>query len=217
VSDEMLNVAADHRFLERLAAAAAAAGAGARHARHRRRHARQDQDRPPRLQVRVRGSGRAGRARPRGSLLHVQPAGLHVHLGSQINQLGTYASAVDWLVAFIEEHGLGELPVLDLGGGLGIAHAPGDIELAIQPSLEAICAHLTDALIAHGLPMPELVVEPGRSIAGPAGTTLYRVGSIKRRPTAPCTRRWTAACPTTRGRRCTAPATRRSSATGRTS
>ena len=115
-----------------------------------------------------------------GSLLHVQPAGLHVHLGSQINQLGTYASAVDWLVAFIEEHGLGELPVLDLGGGLGIAHAPGDIELAIQPSLEAICAHLTDALIAHGLPMPELVVEPGRSIAGPAGTTLYRVGSIKR-------------------------------------
>jgi diaminopimelate decarboxylase len=73
-----------------------------------------------------------------GSLLHVQPAGLHVHLGSQINQLGTYASAVDWLVAFIEEHGLGELPVLDLGGGLGIAHAPGDIELAIQRSLEAI-------------------------------------------------------------------------------
>jgi diaminopimelate decarboxylase len=115
-----------------------------------------------------------------GALLHVQPAGLHVHLGSQINQLGTYASAVDWLVAFIEEHGLGDLPVLDLGGGLGIAHAPGDIELAIQPSLEAICAHLTDALIAHGLPMPELVVEPGRSIAGPAGTTLYRVGSIKR-------------------------------------
>ena len=54
-----------------------------------------------------------------GSLLHVQPAGLHVHLGSQINQLRTYASAVDWLVAFIEEHGLGELPVLDLGGGLG--------------------------------------------------------------------------------------------------
>ena len=115
-----------------------------------------------------------------GSLLHVQPAGLHVHLGSQINQLGTYASAVDWLVAFIEEHGLGELPVLDLGGGLGIAHAAGDIELAIEPSLEAICAHLTDALIAHGLPMPELVVEPGRSIVGPAGTTLYRVGSIKR-------------------------------------
>jgi hypothetical protein len=39
---------------------------------------------------------------------------------------------------------------------------------------------LESTLIAHGLPMPELVVEPGRSIAGPAGTTLYRVGSIKR-------------------------------------
>ena len=54
------------------------------------------------------------------------------------------------------------------------------MELGIQASVEAICAHLTDALIAHGMPYPELVLEPGRSIAGPAGTTLYRVGSIKR-------------------------------------
>lgn len=114
-----------------------------------------------------------------GALLHLQPAGLHVHLGSQITELSTYTSAVEWLVEFIEQHGLGELPVLDLGGGLGIAQVPGEIELAIERSLEAVCAHLTDRLIARGLPMPELVVEPGRSIVGPAGTTLYRVGAIK--------------------------------------
>jgi diaminopimelate decarboxylase len=111
---------------------------------------------------------------------HLVPAGLHVHLGSQIRELATYAQAVDWLVDFIEEHGLGELPVLDLGGGLGIAHAPAEIELPIEPSVESICAHLTDRLIARGLEMPELVLEPGRSIVGPAGTTIYRVGAVKR-------------------------------------
>jgi diaminopimelate decarboxylase len=112
-------------------------------------------------------------------LAHVTPAGLHVHLGSQITELVTYTAAVDWLVAFIEEHGLGDLPVLDIGGGLAIAHTQAEVELPIEPSLEAICAHLVDGLIAHGLPMPELVVEPGRSIVGPAGTTLYRVGAVK--------------------------------------
>ncbi len=110
---------------------------------------------------------------------HLQPAGLHVHLGSQINDLETYTRAVDWLVALIEEHGLRDLGVLDLGGGLGVAYVEGDIELEIERAVEAICAHLTDRLIAHGLPMPELLIEPGRSIVGPAGTTLYRVGAIK--------------------------------------
>jgi diaminopimelate decarboxylase len=115
-----------------------------------------------------------------GGLLHVHAAGLHVHLGSQINDVETYARAVDWLVQLIEEHGLGELELLDLGGGLGVAHAAGDVELEIETAVEAICSHLTDRLIAHGLPMPELLIEPGRSIVGPAGTTLYTVGSIKR-------------------------------------
>jgi diaminopimelate decarboxylase len=113
------------------------------------------------------------------ALLHLSPAGLHVHLGSQIRELSTYAEAVDWLVEFIEANGLGELPVLDLGGGLGIAHVEGEIELDIQASVEALCARLTDGLIVHGLPMPELVLEPGRSVVGPAGTTLYRVGAVK--------------------------------------
>ena len=113
------------------------------------------------------------------ALLHLSPAGLHVHLGSQIRELSTYAEAVDWLVEFIEANGLGELPLLDLGGGLGIAHVEGEVELDIEPSVEGLCARLTDGLIAHGLQMPELVLEPGRSIVGPAGTTLYRVGAIK--------------------------------------
>ena len=56
----------------------------------------------------------------------------------------------------------------------------GDVELEIEAAVEAVCMHLTDRLIARGLPIPELLLEPGRSIVGPAGTTLYTVGSIKR-------------------------------------
>jgi diaminopimelate decarboxylase len=114
------------------------------------------------------------------ALLHLIPSGLHVHLGSQIRELSTYAEAVDWLIEFIEANGLGELPVLDLGGGLGIAHVEGEVELEIQASVETLCARLTDGLIARGAQMPELVLEPGRSIVGPAGTTLYSVGAVKR-------------------------------------
>jgi diaminopimelate decarboxylase len=113
-------------------------------------------------------------------LPHLQPSGLHVHLGSQIKDVGTYTAAADWLAAFTEEHGLSDLPVLDLGGGLGVAYTEGEVELEIQQAVEAIVAHFTERLIAHGLPMPELIIEPGRSIVGPAGTTLYRVGAVKR-------------------------------------
>ena len=113
-------------------------------------------------------------------LAHVQAAGLHVHLGSQIGDLGPYLRAVAWLVEFLDDHGLGELPVLDLGGGLAIAHTDEEPELEPQPAVEALVEALTDGLIGHGLPLPELVLEPGRSIAGPAGVTLYTTGAIKR-------------------------------------
>ena len=115
------------------------------------------------------------------ALPHLRAAGLHVHLGSQIGELGSYLRAVDWLVEFIEQHGLGELPLLDLGGGLAHRARRGRAGARTsQAAVEAVCAHLTDRLIAHGIPYPELVLEPGRSIVGPAGTTLYRVGAIKR-------------------------------------
>ena len=112
-------------------------------------------------------------------LLHVQPSGLHVHLGSQIRDTAPYIELVDWLAGFIEEHGMGDLPVLDIGGGFAIAYTDDEVELAIEPGVEQVCAHLAERLIAHGLEMPELIVEPGRSIVGPAGITLYRVGAVK--------------------------------------
>ncbi|HLK43361.1 MAG TPA: diaminopimelate decarboxylase [Thermoleophilia bacterium] len=115
-----------------------------------------------------------------GQLAHVHPAGLHLHLGSQIDQLSPYLEAVAWLVEFLDDQGLAELEVLDLGGGLAVAHTDEDPRLDPQTAVETICEALTDGLIGHGLELPELIIEPGRSIAGPAGVTLYTVGEIKR-------------------------------------
>jgi diaminopimelate decarboxylase len=112
-------------------------------------------------------------------LVNLQPCGLHVHLGSQIRDAGPYLEVVDWLAGFIEDNGLGELPVLDIGGGFGLAHAEGEGSLPLEEGLEAIAGHVVDRLLARGLPLPRLVVEPGRSVVGAAGVTLYRVGAVK--------------------------------------
>jgi diaminopimelate decarboxylase len=71
---------------------------------------------------------------------------------------------------------------LDLGGGLGIRYLPADT----PPAMEEYSAQLVGTVEAecekHGLEVPRLAIEPGRSIAGEAGTTLYTVGHIKHIP-----------------------------------
>lgn len=121
----------------------------------------------------------AGALRRAEGLAHVRPAGLHVHLGSQIASVDTYLQAAEWLSAFIARERLGDLPLLDLGGGLAIAHTDADRAPEVRASVEATVTRLAERLAAHGLPLPELLLEPGRSVAGPAGVTLYTVGAIK--------------------------------------
>jgi diaminopimelate decarboxylase len=98
--------------------------------------------------------------------------GLHVHLGSQVVDSETLESAVGWLASFCDEIGL-EPRLLDLGGGLGIAY---EDELAPDPAQHAQA--LSDAL-AIAFPDASLVLEPGRSVVGPAGVTLYTVQATK--------------------------------------
>jgi diaminopimelate decarboxylase len=112
--------------------------------------------------------------------------GLHCHLGSQIVALDAYALAAAVVVEVAADivratgHRLDEI---DLGGGLGVRytaadHAPTTVAYAstVRDAYARACAE-------HGLdPAPRLVVEPGRSIAGPAGLTLYKVGTIKEIP-----------------------------------
>ena len=113
-----------------------------------------------------------------GELTHLRPVGLHVHLGSQISDLSAYTDAVAWLADFVEANGLEELPVLDLGGGLAVAHVEGDPAPPIQAAVDRTVDAVVQSWLPRGMRMPELVLEPGRSIAAQAGVTLYTVGAI---------------------------------------
>lgn len=111
--------------------------------------------------------------------------GLHCHVGSGVVDPAAFEPAVDAMVAQLaavrDRHGV-ELAELDVGGGLGIAEAWGDPEPSIADYGKTLRAALESACAAHGLSLPRLVVEPGRSLVGPAGLTLYTVGAVKRVP-----------------------------------
>ncbi len=108
--------------------------------------------------------------------------GLHSHLGSQIFALGAYEKAMaimlDLLVQLRDELHY-EPRKLGAGGGLGIAYTSHDDPPTPRHFVETIRHALDAGCAARGLQVPQLVVEPGRSIAGPAGVALYTVGSIK--------------------------------------
>jgi len=110
-------------------------------------------------------------------------AGLHVHLGSQVLGTDSALTAVDWAAAFAEAC-RGELDwtptALDLGGGLGIRYVESDRPPAIRDFVAALLARVAEQWSARSLPRPDVILEPGRSIAGPAGVTLYRAGVVKR-------------------------------------
>ncbi|MEU6385965.1 diaminopimelate decarboxylase [Streptomyces bauhiniae] len=112
----------------------------------------------------------------------LQLTGLHCHLGSQITSVEPYLVAVRRLVALMgrlyARHGL-VLPELDLGGGHGIAYRPGEAALDLTTLAREVRAELTRACARARLPVPRLIIEPGRAIAGPAGIAVYRVLAVK--------------------------------------
>ncbi|MER3411315.1 MAG: hypothetical protein C4305_02630 [Thermoleophilia bacterium] len=89
---------------------------------------------------------------------------------------------IDWLAGFAAEcrAELGWVPELvDVGGGLGIRYLPDDPVLPPETFARAVADRLARAWTLHGLPLPTLALEPGRSLVGPAGLTVYRVGVVK--------------------------------------
>lgn len=98
-------------------------------------------------------------------------AGVHVHVGSQLLSTGAAHETVSWLNGFLARSGW-EPEVVDLGGGLGVSTHPGER----APSI----ADFVTALVGDVEAEAELILEPGRSLVGRAGVTLYRIGSVKR-------------------------------------
>ncbi|MEU1516059.1 diaminopimelate decarboxylase [Streptomyces sp. NPDC005811] len=109
--------------------------------------------------------------------------GLHCHLGSQITSVKPYLAAVRRMVGLMarlhEQHGR-VLPELDLGGGHGIAYRPGEEALDLTALARKVRTELADACATARIPVPRLLIEPGRAIVGPPGIALYRVLAVKR-------------------------------------
>ncbi|WP_405019877.1 diaminopimelate decarboxylase [Kitasatospora sp. NBC_00070] len=109
-------------------------------------------------------------------------AGLHCHLGSQIDTVEPYLGAVERLVALLAEihaeHGR-QLPELDLGGGHGVPYLPGADGLDLDAFARQVPARLAELCGRHRLDVPRLLVEPGRAVIGPAGVAVYRVLTVK--------------------------------------
>jgi diaminopimelate decarboxylase len=106
----------------------------------------------------------------------VRLVGVHAHIGSQIFRVASFADEVEALVGFFAPLGLSELCV---GGGLGVAYVAGEQ----APTISEWARTVHDACGAAGLSADvRVTAEPGRSIVGTAGVTLYRVGTIKELP-----------------------------------
>jgi diaminopimelate decarboxylase len=111
--------------------------------------------------------------------------GVHVHVGSQLQDFDAQAETIVRLAAFAAScrDDLGwVLRVADLGGGFGIRHHPADEVPDAAELAHGAASTARIAFVEAGLPQPELWLEPGRCLVGRAGVTLYRVGSVKRLP-----------------------------------
>lgn len=116
---------------------------------------------------------------------NLQLLGVHSHIGSQIFETEGFQLAVERIADFtrkVKEELAIDFPVVNLGGGFGIRYVDGDTPLLVSEYVAAI----TDAVKTHfagiGGKLPQIWVEPGRSIVGDAGTTLYTVGTNKEIP-----------------------------------
>jgi diaminopimelate decarboxylase len=97
--------------------------------------------------------------------------GVHAHLGSQLVELEPFRRLAAELSA------LGDFPIFDLGGGLGVQYTE---DQPVPPSVEEYVGAIVGAAHEHGIaPNSRLLIEPGRSLSANAGVTLYTVESVK--------------------------------------
>lgn len=111
--------------------------------------------------------------------------GIHAHIGSQIFELNGFEMAAAKLVnvaASWKEKYDYTAQIINVGGGFGIKYVQEDHPLKPEEFVKAIVKAIKDEATKHNFPIPEIDIEPGRSIVGPAGYNLYKVGSMKEIP-----------------------------------
>ena len=116
---------------------------------------------------------------------NVNLKGLHCHIGSQIFDIQPFVEAAKVMLGFIkqikDEKGL-EIKELNLGGGFGIKYVEDDAPVPYDKYMELVSEAVNISCKKYGLNVPYIYIEPGRSIVGEAGITLYKIGAIKNIP-----------------------------------
>jgi diaminopimelate decarboxylase len=118
-------------------------------------------------------------------LSNIEILGVHSHIGSQIFEVEGFKMAVDKVAEFavqVRDQLNITFQVINLGGGFGIRYTSEDTPLPIAQYVKAITDSIKSQFSNALFPIPEIWVEPGRSIVGDAGTTLYTVGTYKEIP-----------------------------------
>ena len=111
---------------------------------------------------------------------HLNFLGLHQHVGSQIFNVEGFVESTKRLIALHAQLSKdSQIPELNLGGGFGVNYKPADKAPNIGYFADALIAVVSEEFAKHQIAVPKLAFEPGRYIAGPAGITLYNVGTIK--------------------------------------
>jgi diaminopimelate decarboxylase len=127
----------------------------------------------------LRAAARAAR------LERVRLRGFHAHIGSQILDLEPFrleaAACLDFAARARDDLDV-SMEEMNFGGGLGIRYMTGDEPPAVADYIEALIGVLRAKIVEHRLNPPKVYVEPGRSIVGDAGVTLYTIGAIKTIP-----------------------------------
>jgi len=120
-----------------------------------------------------------------GALPGVRFAGLHMHIGSQIFALQSYSKAIEVMVDFMrrvrEETGH-VVRDLDVGGGIGIKYGLADEPSTIEQFGKIVVDGIKAECESNGLPVPRILIEPGRAVVANSGITLYTVGVVKEIP-----------------------------------
>ena len=114
---------------------------------------------------------------------YINLSGFHSHIGSNINSARAYVGQIRLMTGFIktvlEKYNF-KTKVLNIGGGFAIKYTENDIDVDLEHILKSIIRSVNHNLGRNGLKIEKLMIEPGRSIIGDAGVTVYEVGGLKK-------------------------------------
>lgn len=112
---------------------------------------------------------------------HLNLKGVHFHVGSQIEGTEAMIETAKIVIQWLKENAI-SVELINLGGGFSIKYVEGDVSFPIETGITEITDAIKQFSTEFDYPLPEIGIEPGRSIVGEAGITLYEVGTIKEIP-----------------------------------